>query len=52
MQEPRMRKEKLSFVVTLEPVAEPIVLKAVAAINQFPFMVEPVFLAPITDSAG
>ncbi len=52
MQEPHMRKEKLSFVVTLGPVAEPVVLKAVAAINQFSFMVEPVFVAPITDSAG
>jgi homoserine dehydrogenase len=52
IQEPHMRKEKLSFVVTLEPVSEPVVLNAVAVINQFPFMLEPVFLAPITSSAG
>ena len=47
IQEPHMPKERLSFVVTLEPVNEPLVRKAVDVINKFDFMLEPVFLAPM-----
>jgi len=43
-QEPHMPKERLSFVITVEPVSEPIVRRATDAINRFTFMVEPVLL--------
>jgi homoserine dehydrogenase len=52
IQEPHMPKEKLSFVITLEPVRESVVQKAVAAINQFEFMIEPVLLLPMVSAAG
>ena len=43
-QEPHMPKDRVSFVITVEPVSEPIIRSAVAAINAFDFMVEPVLL--------
>jgi homoserine dehydrogenase len=43
-QEPHMPKDRLSFVITVEPVSEPIVRRATEAINRFGFMVEPVLL--------
>jgi homoserine dehydrogenase len=52
IQEPHMPKEKLSFVITLEPVRESVVQKAVAAINQLEFMIEPVLLLPMVSAAG
>ena len=42
VQAPQMAKEKLSFVVTVEPVAEATALKAVKAIDACEFMVAPV----------
>ena len=47
IQEPRMPKERLSFVITLEPVGENVVRSAVKAINAFEFMLEPVLVLPI-----
>ena len=38
IQEPHMRKDKLSFVMTLEPTLEATVERAVKSINQFEFM--------------
>jgi homoserine dehydrogenase len=52
IQEPYASKEKLSFVVTLEPVGEPTVNRAVKAINEFDFMREPVLLLPMISAAG
>jgi homoserine dehydrogenase len=52
IQEPHMSKERLSFVITLEPVGERIARRAVQAINKFDFMLEPVLLLPIISSAG
>jgi homoserine dehydrogenase len=52
IQEPHMAKERLSFVITLEPVTESVVKQAVAAINKFDFMLEPVLLLPIVSSPG
>ena len=46
-QEPHMPKDRLSFVITVEPVSEPTIARAVEAINAFPFMVEPVLLLRI-----
>jgi predicted amino acid-binding ACT domain protein len=46
-QEPHMPKDRLSFVITVEPVSEPVIRRAVAAINDFGFMVEPVLLLRI-----
>jgi len=43
-QEPHLPKERLSFVITIEKVSEPTVQSAVAAINAFDFMLEPVLL--------
>jgi homoserine dehydrogenase len=43
-QEPHLPKDRLSFVVTVEPVSEPIIQRAVNAINAFEFMLEPVLL--------
>lgn len=37
-------KDRLSFVITVEPVSEPTVARAVAAINDCSFMLEPVLL--------
>lgn len=47
IQEPHMAKDRLSFVITLEPVTESIVHRAVREINKFDFMLEPVLLLPI-----
>jgi homoserine dehydrogenase len=46
-QEPRMPKDRLSLVITVEPVSEPTIRRAVDAINSFGFMVEPVLLLRI-----
>ena len=46
-QEPHMPKDRLSFVITVEPVSEPTIRKAVDEINAFDFMVEPVLLLRI-----
>jgi homoserine dehydrogenase len=46
-QEPHMPKDRLSFVVTVEPVSEPTIRRAVAIINSFEFMVEPILLLRI-----
>ena len=43
-QEPHMPKDRVSFVITVEPVSEPTIRAAVDAINAFKFMVEPVLL--------
>jgi homoserine dehydrogenase len=43
-QEPHLPKERLSFVITVQPVSEPIIRRAVDTINGFDFMVEPVLL--------
>lgn len=50
IQEPHMAKERLSFVITLEPVSEGVLRQAVQAINKFEFMLEPVLLLPIASS--
>jgi homoserine dehydrogenase len=50
IQEPHMPKDRLSFVITLEPTTEETVRRAVAAINQFEFMREPVLLLPMISS--
>jgi len=50
IQEPHMPKERLSFVITLEPVGERVVRRAVDAINKFEFMLEPVLVLPIVSS--
>lgn len=47
IQEPHMEKDRLSFVITLEPVNESVVHRAVQAINKFDFMLEPVLVLPI-----
>jgi homoserine dehydrogenase len=46
-QEPQMPKDRVSFVITVEPVSEPTIRRAVDAINAFEFMVEPVLLLRI-----
>jgi homoserine dehydrogenase len=46
-QEPHLPKDRLSFVITVEPVSEPTIRRAVDAINAFDFMVEPVLLLRI-----
>jgi homoserine dehydrogenase len=46
-QEPHMPKDRLSFVITVEPVSEPTIRRAVETINSFDFMVEPVLLLRI-----
>jgi hypothetical protein len=40
-------KDRVSFVITVEPVSEPTIRRAVDAINSFEFMVEPVLLLRI-----
>jgi homoserine dehydrogenase len=47
IQEPRMAKDRLSFVITLESTLETTVLRAVEAINRFDFMKAPVLLMPM-----
>ncbi len=46
-QEPHMPKDRLSFVITVEPVSEPTIRCAIDTINAFEFMVEPVLLLRI-----
>jgi predicted amino acid-binding ACT domain protein len=46
-QEPQKPKDRVSFVITVEPVSEPTIRRAVDAINSFDFMVEPVLLLRI-----
>ena len=43
-QEPRVSKDELSLGITVEPVSEPLIRRAVDAINAFVFMVRPVLL--------
>jgi len=43
-QEPHLPKDRVSFVITVEPVSEPVIRRAVETINTFDFMVEPVLL--------
>ncbi len=50
LQEPHLPKERLSFVITVEPVSEATLARAVARINQADFMAEPVLLVRV--SAG
>jgi homoserine dehydrogenase len=47
IQEPNMPKDRLSFVITLEPTLEAIVQRAVESINRFDFMRAPVLLMPM-----
>jgi homoserine dehydrogenase len=47
VQEPHMPKDRLSFVITLEPTLEITVQRAVEAINRFEFMKAPVLLMPM-----
>src|SRR4029077_1372747 len=47
IQEPPMPKDRLSFVITLEPTLETTVQRAVEAINRFEFMRAPVLLLPM-----
>jgi homoserine dehydrogenase len=47
IQEPNMPKDRLSFVITLEPTLETTVERAVEAINRFEFMKAPVLLMPM-----
>jgi homoserine dehydrogenase len=43
-QEPHLPKERVSFVITVEPVSEPTIRAAVDVINAFEFMIEPILL--------
>jgi homoserine dehydrogenase len=47
VQEPNMAKDRLSFVITLEPTPETTAQRAVEAINRFEFMRAPVLLMPM-----
>jgi homoserine dehydrogenase len=47
VQEPHMPKDRLSFVITLEPTLETTVQRAVETINRFDFMKAPVLLMPM-----
>jgi homoserine dehydrogenase len=51
-QEPHMAKERLSFVITLEPVEEAMLLRAVESIDRFDFMVEPTLVLPMVSGVG
>ncbi|HEX9119182.1 MAG TPA: homoserine dehydrogenase [Terriglobales bacterium] len=44
LQEPHLPKERLSFVITVETVAERTIRMAIERINQFEFLTEPVLL--------
>jgi len=48
-QEPHLPKERVSFVITVEPVSEPVVRRAIDTIDSFDFMVEPVLLLRIEE---
>jgi homoserine dehydrogenase len=43
-QEPRVSKDDLSLGITVEPVSEPVICRAVDAINTFVFLIRPVLL--------
>jgi homoserine dehydrogenase len=45
-------KDKVSFAIMLEPVCESQAQKAVATLNQFDFMHEPVLILPMVSAAG
>jgi homoserine dehydrogenase len=47
IQEPNMPKDRLSFVITLEPTLETTVQRAVEGMNRFEFMKAPVLLMPM-----
>jgi homoserine dehydrogenase len=51
IQEPNMPKDRLSFVITLEPTLETTAQRAVQAINRFEFMKAPVLLMPMISTA-
>jgi len=51
IQEPNMAKDRLSFVITLEPTQEATAQRAVEAINKFEFMKAPVLLMPMISTA-
>jgi homoserine dehydrogenase len=51
IQEPHMRKDRLSFVITLETTEETKVQRAVKTIDRFEFMREPVLLLPMISSS-
>ncbi len=46
-QEPHLPKDRVSFVITVEPVSEPVIRRAIDTINAFDFMVDPVLLLRI-----
>ena len=46
-QEPHLPRERLSCVITVQPVSEPMIRRAIETINAFEFMVEPVLLLRI-----
>jgi homoserine dehydrogenase len=48
-QEPHLPKDRVTFVITVEPVSEPVIRRAIDIINTFDFMVEPVLLLRIED---
>ncbi len=48
-QEPHLPKDRVSFVITVEAVSEPVIRRALDTINSFDFMVEPVLLLRIED---
>jgi homoserine dehydrogenase len=48
-QEPHLPKDRVTFVITVEPVSEPVIRRAIDTINTFDFMVEPVLLLRIED---
>ena len=50
IQEPHMPKDRLSFVITLEPTLETTVQRAVETINHFEFMKAPVLVMPMISS--
>jgi homoserine dehydrogenase len=49
IQEPHLTKPRLSFVITIEPVAESAINAAIREINAMRFMIEPVLVLPIQD---
>lgn len=48
-QEPHLPKDRVTFVITVEPVSEPVIRRAIDLINTFDFMVEPVLLLRVED---
>jgi homoserine dehydrogenase len=48
-QEPHLPKDRVSFAITVEPVSEPVIRRAIETIDAFDFMVEPVFLLRIEE---